>query len=284
MMAESVIANLSDTARWVAEYRAQESARPDALFHDPLAADLSGERGRIIAAEARRSFGNGWFFIARTKLMDEMILQSIAQGCDRVINLAAGLDTRPYRLELPPELDWIEMDLPALISEKDDALRAQTPRCRLRRVGVDLTDSVARQAQLAHATTGSSRVLVITEGLLLYLDEPDVSALCQELHQPAIAWWIADIIGPAVVSMSSKAALRGRLNNAPVVFGPANGVGYFEQRGWPVDLIDFQIKAAARWHRLSRTLRLVALLPVANPRKPGRYPWSAVVRLRNGVS
>jgi O-methyltransferase involved in polyketide biosynthesis len=46
----SPVSNVSDTARWVAVYRAWESARPDALFDDPYAQSLAGERGQAIAA------------------------------------------------------------------------------------------------------------------------------------------------------------------------------------------------------------------------------------------
>lgn len=263
----------------MAEYRAQEFARPDALFSDPLAARLSGERGRIIAAEAKRSFGNGWFFIARTKLIDDLIATSLAEGCDRVIDLAAGLDTRPYRLDLPPDLKWIEMDLPDLTAQKSHELAGETPRCRLSRVAVDLTDAGARSACLAQATAGAANALVITEGLLLYLDEPDVRALAGELRSPQIKWWIADIIGPLVVALSSRAALRGKLNNAPVVFGPDNGIAYFEQAGWRVESVRSQLEAAAEWRRLSLVMRLLARLPKADPRSPGRSLWSAVMRL-----
>jgi methyltransferase (TIGR00027 family) len=279
-VAESVIANLSDTARWVAEYRAQESARPDPLFTDPLAAGLSGERGPVIAAEARRVFGNGWFFIARTKLMDDLIAACLREGCDRVVNLAAGFDTRPYRLDLPAGLPWIELDLPALVEEKDQALAGEQPRCRLTRRPVDLTDGAARQAALADAVQDAQHTLVITEGLLLYLDEPDVAALCAELRRPEVAWWVADVIGPAIVAMSTKAKLRGRLENAPLTFGPVAGVGYFERLGWAVDSVQTQVKAAARWRRLPALLRLAALLPDPDPRQPpGRIPWGAVMRL-----
>ena len=34
-MPEPLISNVSDTARWMAAYRAAESARRDALFNDP---------------------------------------------------------------------------------------------------------------------------------------------------------------------------------------------------------------------------------------------------------
>lgn len=280
-MVESVIADLSDTARWVAEYRAQESIRPDALFRDPFAAELAGERGRIIAAEARRSFGNGWFFIARTKLIDDLIAKCIAQGCDRVVNLAAGLDTRPYRLELPASLTWIEADLPEILDEKSRALAGQSPRCELSRVPVDLTDKAARQDFLAASVEGARRTLVITEGLLLYLQESEVRDLTQELRRPEIAWWVADIIGPLIVKLSSRAALRGKLNNAPVRFGPADGIGYFERAGWHVASFASQLPAAGQWHRLPPLMRLVAKLPTPNPRRPGRALWSAVLQLQN---
>src|SRR5579875_2745387 len=113
-----VITHVSDTARWTALHRATESARPDALFNDFLAARLAGEQGPAIVAKAPRSTRNGWWLVARTKIIDDAILKAIAGGCDRVLNLAAGLDTRPYRLDLPADFPWIEADLPKLLAEK----------------------------------------------------------------------------------------------------------------------------------------------------------------------
>ena len=124
---DPLISNVSDTARWVATYRAVESARPDALFHDRLADRLAGDRGRAIVAAAPRAIRSGWWLVARTKVMDDVIIDAIADGCDRVLNLAAGLDTRPYRLDLPPDFTWIEADLPELLAEKEQALADETP-------------------------------------------------------------------------------------------------------------------------------------------------------------
>ena len=135
---DPLISNVSDTARWVATYRATESARPDALFHDPLAERLAGERGRAIVASAPRTIRNGWWLVARTKVIDDVIIEAIGDGCDRVLNLAAGLDTRPYRLDLPPDFTWVEADLPALLAEKAQLLVDEAPRCRLTRHAVDL--------------------------------------------------------------------------------------------------------------------------------------------------
>src|SRR5580704_7908520 len=101
MSVEPLVRNVSDTARWVAVYRAQESARPDALFKDAYADKLAGERGRAIAAHVPRQARSGWPMVVRTRVMDDLIVASIADGCDRVLNLAAGFDTRPYRMALP---------------------------------------------------------------------------------------------------------------------------------------------------------------------------------------
>ena len=49
MSDEPLIRDISDTARWMAVYRARESERPDAVFTDPFARRLAGERGEQIA-------------------------------------------------------------------------------------------------------------------------------------------------------------------------------------------------------------------------------------------
>ena len=105
-----VITHVSDTARWTALFRATESARADALFSDPLAACLAGEQGRAIVAKTPMTSRTGWWLVARTKIIDDAIAEAIANGCDRVLNLAAGLDTRPYRLNLPSDFPWFETD------------------------------------------------------------------------------------------------------------------------------------------------------------------------------
>jgi methyltransferase (TIGR00027 family) len=278
-MSASPISNVSDTARWVAVYRAWESARPDALFHDPYAELLAGERGHAIADLMPRQARSGWPMIARTKLMDDLVVAAIEQGCDCVVNLAAGFDTRPYRLEIPSSLRWIEADLPALIEEKERLLKDAQPRCQLRRIKVDLADSSVRVAVLQEAVGSSTHVLVITEGLLLYLDEAQVRSLTMDLlSQAGIRWWILDLASPKLLEMMKK-SMGPRLANAPMKFGPSNGVAFFEELGWRVTQVQSVLRAAARYRRLPWTLKVFGFLPEADPRKPGRAPWSGVVQL-----
>lgn len=273
-----LITHVSDTARWTALYRANESARADALFTDPLAERLAGEQGRAIVAKTPLTNRNGWWLIARTKIIDDVITRSIAEGCDRVLNLAAGLDTRPYRLDLPSEFPWVEADLPPLLAEKTRLLADQTPRCRLTRTAVDLADASARDAFFDEALDGASKALVLTEGLLMYLEDPDVVALSGAISRPEVAWWMLDFAFPGLKRMMNK-KMAGMLQNAPFKFAPENGLAYFEDLGWRTLEFESLFMAANRFHRLPTFMRPVAWLPQPDPRHPVGRPWSAVALL-----
>jgi len=97
---QSVVRNISDTAHWAAVFRARETQRPDALFRDPYAERLAGKRGIEIANTLPDGNKHAWAWVARTYLFDQFIVRELQQGVDMVVNLAAGLDARPYRLAL----------------------------------------------------------------------------------------------------------------------------------------------------------------------------------------
>ncbi|HLY74532.1 MAG TPA: class I SAM-dependent methyltransferase [Planctomycetota bacterium] len=278
-MPESLISNVSDTARWVAVYRALETARSDALFKDPYADRLAGERGRAIAQIAPKQMRNGWPLILRTKLMDDLIEQSIKEGCDLVLNLAAGFDARPYRLSLPASLSWVEADLPPMIEEKEALLAGEKPACRLTRVKVDLADGPARSAFLKSVLGSAQRALVITEGLLGYLDAEVVASLGRDLlSRSEIRWWLLDVASPVILQMVLK-GMGAHLANAPFKFAPPNGLAFFEALGWKAQDVRSVFPEAVRARRVPFFLRLFALLPEPDPRNLGKARWSAVVRL-----
>src|SRR5207244_9883804 len=169
--------HVSDTARWVALYRAMESERPDALFHDPYARRLAGTRGEQVLAGMPKGKAFAWPMIVRTAVMDELILRAIKRdGVDTVLNLAAGLDTRPYRLPLAPSLRWIEVDFPDVIAYKKEQLAGERPMSTLEHVGIDLTDQDRRRALFARVGGGARTMLVVSEGLLIYLTGEPVGA------------------------------------------------------------------------------------------------------------
>jgi methyltransferase (TIGR00027 family) len=273
-----LITHVSDTARWTALYRATESARTDALFRDPLAERLAGEQGRAIVAKTPMTSRSGWWLVARTKIIDDAISAAIADGCDRVLNLAAGLDTRPYRLDLPPDFQWIEADLPQMLEEKTELLADQVPRCRLTRSAVDLADPVAREAFFDKALDGATNALVLTEGLLMYLEDGDVTALSEALSRPEVGWWMFDFGGPGLKRLMNK-KVDGLLQNAPFIFAPENGLAYFEDLGWQVLESESLMAAAKRFRRLPIFMWPALWGPQPNPRHPGKRPWSATALL-----
>lgn len=273
-----LITHVSDTARWTALYRATESARSDALFRDPLAERLAGEQGRAIVAKTPIMSRSGWWLVARTKIIDDAISAAIADGCDRVLNLAAGLDTRPYRLDLPPDFQWIEADLPQMLEQKAELLADQVPRCRLTRSAVDLADPVARLAFFDKALDGATNALVLTEGLLMYLEDGDVTALSEALNRPEVGWWMFDFGGPGLKRLMNK-KVDGLLQNAPFIFAPENGLAYFEDLGWRVLESEYLMAAAKRFRRLPVFMWPALWGPQPNPRHPGKRPWSATALL-----
>ncbi|HEU5219622.1 MAG TPA: SAM-dependent methyltransferase [Gemmatimonadales bacterium] len=235
MTETKLIGNVSDTARWVAVYRAMETDRPDAIFRDPFARRLAGERGQAIVDGMPRGRQFAWPMIVRTALMDEIILRCIAQdGIDCVLNLAAGLDARPWRLALPPALHWIDVDHPVMIDTKLAELARETPRCQYEGVRLDLADAPARGQLFDRVNAASARVLVITEGLLVYLTPAAVTELARDLHrQPHFKLWLTDLASPGLIKMMAKTwgpALTA--GNAPFQFGPAESTGFFAPLGW----------------------------------------------------
>jgi methyltransferase (TIGR00027 family) len=272
-----VLRNISDTARWTAAYRARETARSDALFRDPLAARLAGERGESIRRQmAAGGADNEWAFLVRTHLFDRAIQGRVAAGVRTVVNLAAGLDARPYRMELPAGLEWVEIDLPEIVVDKEEALAGEPARCRLERVALDLSDRAARRDALGRFPGG----LAITEGLLVYLSDEQVAELGRDLAAAELDYWLLDLGSPALVKMVQ--ATIGRLTaaaGAPLRFGPREGVAFFEPLGWKPASVEGVFEAAMKLGRVPQEL-LAAPPPPPGPDGP---IWSGVVLLERSA-
>ena len=235
MPTSNPITHVSDTARWVAIYRAMESERPDALFHDSYARRLAGERGEQILRTLPNARTWAWPMVVRTAVMDELILRAVARdGVHTVVNLAAGLDTRPYRLSLPAGLRWIEVDFADVLAYKEEQLASEKPRCQLERVAVDLTDGDGRRELFRDAVSGGGGgTLVVAEGLLVYLAPAEVATLADDLQAAGFAWWLIDLASPQLLKMLSKTWGRKlEEGNAPFRFAPPESTQFFAPHGW----------------------------------------------------
>jgi methyltransferase (TIGR00027 family) len=232
-----------------------ETERPDAIFKDPFARQLAGPEGKAIVAALPRGQSTAWALIIRTAVFDEMILASIqTRGVQRILNLAAGLDARPWRLAVPPTLEWIDVDLPAMLEYKTQTLGDVRPVCRYRAMPADLTNAGDRAALFSEVGGSSPPTLVITEGLLIYLTNEQVAALARDLRaQPSLQWWLLDIASPVLLRHMEKywgTALRA--GRAPFQFGPAEGTKFFEPFGWRE--VEFR-SASDEARRLKRQMR-----------------------------
>jgi methyltransferase (TIGR00027 family) len=275
---EPSLRNISDTARWVAVYRARETERADAVFRDPFAARLAGEQGKQIAAGFSLSETHAWSFVARTFLIDRFISQEVQQGVDMVVNLAAGLDSRPYRMSLPAQLRWVEVDLPELLDYKEEILQHDRPVCQLERIRLDLADVDQRRKLFADLGSQAKKVLVLTEGLLIYLSPEEVSSLAKDLAQPAsFRSWVLDLASPGLLKLL-QAGMGQKLDAAgvPLKFGPEEGPEFFQRAGWRAKDVQSLLKTAARLKRLPFKLRLVALIPESRRPYQGARPWSGI--------
>ncbi len=232
--APTLIAGIADTARWVAVYRAMESERPDALFHDPFARRLAGAHGEAIVTALPQGRQIAWAIIVRTCVIDEIITRLVAHGVDTVLNLAAGLDTRAWRMTLPPSLHWIDVDQEVMVTYKANAMAGESPVCRYESRVVDLADADARKALFRSVDAGATRTLVITEGLLLYLPEAAVREFAIDVHAMETATnWLTDLASPALITMMERSWGTAELAaNAPFLFGPAEGPAWFLPFGW----------------------------------------------------
>jgi len=262
---DSAITNVSDTAMWVATYRAMESERADALFHDPFARLLAGERGKKIAATMVYPRVMEWILAIRTVAIDRLIKDTISLGIDTVVNLGAGLDTRPYRMDLPEGLHWIEVDLPQMIQYKTEKLAQEKPVCRLERIAADLSDAPLRRHIFERIGSECRNALIITEGVVPYISSRDAAALSEDLFAvPSFSYWIQDFRQGGVQRYSSR-RLRRLFKDSPFRFDEVDWLGFFTKQGWTIREKRF---SAVESERVNRRLPFpFSVLMYVMPRK-----------------
>ena len=182
------IAHVSDTALMTAACRALETKRADGLIRDPFAARLAGDRGMAIVRALDRLEIMCFGIAIRSRFLDQLVLDTVAgQGIATVLSVGAGLDTRPWRLELPAALRWVEVDFPAMLDYKDGVMGDIAPKCRRERLAADVNERRARECVRG---TGDCPTLMITEGLLMYLPAATVDALAANT---AVSHWMLDV-------------------------------------------------------------------------------------------
>jgi len=186
------ITHVSDTALMVAACRALETEEPDAFARDPFAARLAGERGFAILNGMQWAMVLRFGMAVRTRFFDELLTEALADSVTTVLSVGCGLDTRPWRLDLPSDLRWIEVDFPDVLDYKHGLLAGEKAHCRVERLSVDLNDPAQRETM--YAAAGADSAVIITEGVLMYLPAATVEGLASETAtHPGFTHWLSDI-------------------------------------------------------------------------------------------
>jgi methyltransferase (TIGR00027 family) len=200
-----------------------------------------------------------------------------------VVNLAAGLDARPYRIQLPATLRWAEVDLPEILSYKEAILANEKPSCQLERIRLDLSDTQARRAFFAEMDSRATRIVVLTEGLLVYFTSEEVSSLARDLAATAhFESWIIDLVSPGQLRLLQHTMGKGLAEaGVPFKFGPPEGPNFFVPHGWEPNDVQGLLKTAAQFNRVPT--ELLSFLPEPEG-APGNFPWSGVCLLKKRES
>jgi methyltransferase (TIGR00027 family) len=216
---------INKTAMWIAYERHVESQRTDGLFHDPLAPFFMEPYGKRLSDAMSMGLaltvfdppgseigfgleGHVMYTAARTKLindqLDHWLLNDNTKRKDndskerynqQVVNLGAGMDTRPYWLESLKSskgntLYW-DIDTASIMNHKQKILeelkkekgdQVAQPLCQIKAIAMDFSkESITEILPLKHDFQRSVPTCWILEGLIMYLQHANVEELLDEI-------------------------------------------------------------------------------------------------------
>lgn len=244
---------LGSTAYWTASVRAKESTREDRLFDDPWAAALAGTKG--LAWIERRSADSVISMSLRTRFFDDF-LQRIAtdNGIRQIVLMAAGLDTRAFRLRWPGKMRLFELDQTPVLEHKERILRSAgaQPTCERQTIAADLTGPW--EAALVKAGFEPEQPSGwLLEGFLFYISTQDLTHLLDRTSSLAApgSWIGFDAIN--AITLTSPVT-RGWVqmqadSGAPWIGTLDDPEGFLAIRGWQATAIPLGAPEAnyGRW-------------------------------------
>jgi len=227
---------LAATAHWTAAVRALENARDEPLFRDPWASLLAGKEGE--ESMSHRSAVSVIPIVLRTRFFDDFLERVVRRHAIRqVILMAAGLDTRAYRMAWPDDTTVYELDRPEVLGRKAQLLHsvAAAPRCQRKVIEVGLKNPWEEPLREAGYDAASPSVWLL-EGFLFYLPVESVArilALVSRLAAPG-SWLGFDIINTSMLTSALTqpwVEMQARAG-APWVGTLDDPEAFLSARGW----------------------------------------------------
>lgn len=244
---------IGKTSLLTAAMRAQESKRSETdgrLFNDPYAEALAGAEGMELMRKGIEASGDQPAIAIRTKYMDDKVLEGVKQGAKQIVILACGMDTRAFRLDLPAGTKVFEVDHKEVLQYKQEKLGNAKPKSERKTLAVDLRDDWKTQLLNSGFQTGVKTIWMV-EGLLMYLNESDVTGLFQKISSVASS---GDTVLFDILSRTLLEApmMKGQLQflesiGAPWKFGVNEPEDFMKKFGWDASVTQTGEYIPSRW-------------------------------------
>ncbi len=210
-----------ESCKLVAAIRAVNSEDPSVDFQEPLAAYLAGDDWlNRIRARQELVYNKGFIHPVsfRCRLVDEAIVQACDEhdGIRQVVLLGAGMDTRPYRLELA-NVKWFEVDVPTMSSYKQQKIESiptnLKEHAKLKTqshhyIPIDLATSLPDLVGTLESVgfNPNAPILYVMEGLVYYLTAEENLLLMDALPVPPLSQAVVTCLSPAILAYGRNPA------------------------------------------------------------------------------
>lgn len=215
MMKEKVnVTGVPETMIQTLYARAKESMKPNPKIKDDMTAEIVSQLDYDFSnADKDSAMSSG--VIARTIVLDEMVGKYLAKHPKTVVvNIACGMDTRCYRMK-GKYLRWYNVDLPETMEVRERFLTEDGPIYQIAKSAMDAS-------YIDDITYEGEDVLVVIEGLSMYLKEADIRQILAIIDQAfPKAMVLIEVMSPFVVKHVKEKSIEG--SNAKFTWGIKNG-------------------------------------------------------------
>lgn len=233
---------VSHTAQWTAAARALETEKPNPLIRDPLARYLAEPDG----FQLLNKFGGGGlqeFVAIRTHFIDEVIDRVVNQGeLRQIVFIAAGMDTRAYRLPWHADARVFEVDYEDLHDFKQTKLdqlitQAQVDR---RTVNADLAQDWI-PALVEQGFDKDKPTLWVAEALFFFLTDAQAGHLLETLYKTSAPGSLLtlDLVNEELITNPGTQLFLSSLRSlgVPWLFGTNEPESFLSEHGWQVQVL-----------------------------------------------
>lgn len=168
---------VSKTAFYCCGVRMQDAERADPVCNDTYAKLFMNETGSAFFEKFKDETRPNSSNVARHRIIDDLLRAELAHHpLQQIILVGAGFDSRAYRLDGGR---WAEFDAPELIIYKNERLPVADCPNELVRIPIDFESQALRDELVGFGT--AHPVVIVIEGVLLYLDAPTILGLLRDL-------------------------------------------------------------------------------------------------------